>query len=87
MRPDGGGRVGGGKNRVGGGSSTDRDNDKQDADGNRRCCPRTRRATTAVAMMTMAGKRGGEATARRLQVDDEATEMRRQSDMAPARAS
>jgi hypothetical protein len=38
-------------------------------------------------MMTMAGKRGGEAMARRLQGDDEATEMRRQSNMAPARTS
>jgi hypothetical protein len=33
------------------------------------------------------GERGGEAKARRLQGEDEATEMRRQSDMAPAQAS
>jgi len=35
-------------------------------------------------MMTIAGERGGEATVRRLQSDDEVTE--RQSAMAPARA-
>jgi hypothetical protein len=91
MLSDGCGGVGSGKNGVGGGSSTDRDNDDNDANGNhhRRPCPRhrPRRVTTAVEMMTMAGKRGGEATARRLQGDDEATEMQRQLNMAPARAS
>jgi hypothetical protein len=91
MRSDGCGGVGSGKNGVGGGSSTDRDNNDNDANGNRRRRPRpchhSRRAATAVAMMTMTGERGGEATARRLQGDDEATEMRRQSNMAPARAS
>jgi hypothetical protein len=38
-------------------------------------------------MMTMAGERGGEATVRRLQGEDEVMEMQRQSDRAPARAS
>ena len=67
----------------------DRDNDGHDASGDRSCRrrPRPHRAATAVAMMTMAGKRVGEATARRLQGEDEATEMQRQSDMAPAQAS
>jgi hypothetical protein len=37
----------------------------------------------AVAMMTIAGERGGEATARRLQRDDEV--MERQWAMAPVR--
>ena len=76
-RPDGG---------IDGGSSTDRDNNDHNADGNRRhrCRPRPFRAATAVATMTIAGKRGGEATVRRLQSDDEVTE--RQSAMAPARA-
>ena len=78
---------GGGKNNIGGGSSTDRDNDDHDVDGNRHCRPCPRRATTAVAMMTMAGERGGEATVRRLQGEDEVMEMQRQSDRAPARAS
>ena len=92
MRPDGGGGVGGGgvgggKNGVGGGSSMDRDNKDHDADGNRRCRPCPRRVATAVGMMTMAGKRGGEATVKRLQGDDEVMEMRRQSDMAPAQAN
>ena len=40
-----------------------------------------------VAMMFMEGKREGEAIVRRLQGDDEATEMGRQSDVAPAWAS
>jgi len=69
-----------------------------DADGNcrPRCCPRG--AATADVMMTMAGERGGEETARqgdgeatatatrrrrRRQGNDEATRMRRQSAMAP----
>jgi hypothetical protein len=90
-RSDGCDGVGSGKNGVGGGSSTDRDNDDNDANGNCRCRPRprhcSRQAATAFAMMTLAGERGGEATARQLQGDDEATEMRRQSNMAPARAS
>jgi hypothetical protein len=79
MRPDGG---------VGGGSSTNRDNDDHNADGNRRhrCHPCPRRAAMVVAMMTIVGKRGGEVTARRLQGDDEVTEMQGQSAMAPARA-
>jgi hypothetical protein len=38
-------------------------------------------------MMTMVGERWGEAMARQLQGKDEAAEMRRQSDMAPAQAS
>jgi hypothetical protein len=42
---------------------------------------------TAVEMMTMVDERGGESTARRLLGGDEATEIRRQSNMAPARAS
>ncbi len=41
----------------------------------------------AVAMMTMAGERGGETTARQLQGEDEATEMQKQLNMAPAQAS
>ena len=91
-RSDGCGGVGSGKNGIGGGSSTDRDNDDNDANGDRRRRPchrhRSRRAATAVAMMTMVGKRGGKATARQLQGNDEAIEMqRRQSNMAPARAS
>jgi hypothetical protein len=91
-RLDSCGGVGSGKNGVGGGSSTDRDNDDNDANGDRRRRRprprhRSRRAATAVAMMTMAGERGGEATARRLQGNDEATEMQRQSNMAPAGAS
>ena len=66
-----------------------------DADGDRRRrrCPRGA-ATDVDVMMTMAGERGGEATARRrrgdgeamarrLQDNDEATRMRRQSAMAP----
>ena len=92
-RSDGCGGVGSGKNGVGGGggSSTNRDNDDNDANGDRRRRPchrhRSRRAATAVAMMTMVGKRGGKATARQLQGNNEATEMRRQSNMAPVRAS
>ena len=65
----------GGKNGVGGGSSTNRDNDNHDADSNRRHRPCPRRAATAVAMMTMAGDRGGEATVRRLQGNNEVMEM------------
>ena len=88
---DGCGGVGSGKNGVGGGSNTDRDNGDNDANGDRRCRlhprHRSRREVTAVEMMTMAGERGGEATARQLQGDDKATEMRRQSNMAPERAS
>jgi len=84
MLPDGGGRVGSGKNDVSGGSSTDRDNDGHDVDVDcrrrRRCRPRARRTATALVMMTMAGERGGKATARRMQDEDEA---RRQSYMAP----
>jgi hypothetical protein len=73
--------VGSGKNGVGGGSSTNRDNDDHDVDGD---C----RRQTVVAMMTsMSGERGGEATVRRLQGNVEATEMQRQSDMAPVHAS
>jgi hypothetical protein len=34
---------------------------------------------TAVTMMTMAGERGGEVTAKQLQGNNEATRMRRQS--------
>ena len=89
---DGCGGVGSRKNGIGGSSSTDRDNDDNDANGDH-CCRRprprhrSRQAATAVAMMTMAGERGGEATASRLQGDDEVTEMRRQSNMAPAGAS
>jgi hypothetical protein len=66
-----------------------RDNNGRNADGDRhhRLRPRPCWVATAVAMMTMAGERGGEAMARRLQGKDEATEMRRQSDMAPAQAS
>ena len=84
--PDGVGGVGGGKNGVGGGSSKNRDNDGRDANGDRRRCPRPRpcQAATAVAMMTMAGIRGGKAMARQLQGEDEVTEMQRQSDMVPA---
>ncbi len=76
-RPDGG---------VNGGSSTDRDNNDHNTDGNRRHRrrPRPRRVAAAVAMMTIAGERGGEATARQLQSGDEVTE--RQSATAPARA-
>jgi len=78
-RPDGG---------VGGGSSTNRDNNDHDADGDhqhhRRPCPR--RAATVVAMMKIAGQRGGKELARQLQGNDEVTEMRRQSAMVPARA-
>ena len=55
----------------------------QDADGDRRCQPRPCGAATADAMMTMAGERGDEATARRLQGNDEAARMQRQSAMAP----
>ena len=88
---DGCGGVGSRKNGIGGSSSTDRDNDDNDANGDRRRRPRpghqSRRAATVVAMMTMTGERGGEATARQLQSNDEAMEMRRQSNMAPARAS
>ena len=57
VRPDSGDGVGGGKNGVSGGSNIYRDNDDHDADGDRRRRP----------MMTMAGERGGEVTARRLQ--------------------
>jgi hypothetical protein len=48
-----------------------------DADGDRRRrrCPRG--AATADVMMTMAGKRGGEATARRRRGDGEATTRQR----------
>jgi len=39
-------------------------------------------------MMTMAGhQRGGEVTTRQLQDKDEATEMRRQSDMEPGQVT
>jgi hypothetical protein len=41
----------------------------------------------AVVMMTMAGKRGDEAMARRQQGKDKGTEMRRQLIMVPAQAS
>ena len=75
MRPDGGGGVGGGKNGVSGGSSMDRDNKDHNADGNRRCRPCPRQVATAVGMMMMVGKRGGKATMKRLQGDDEVTEM------------
>jgi hypothetical protein len=55
-----------------------------DADGDRRRrrCPRGA-ATDVDVMMTMAGKRGGKATARRVQGNDNATRMRRQSAMVP----
>ena len=90
-RSDSCGGVSSGKNGVGGGSSMNRDNDDNDANGDRRRRPRPRPrshwAATAVAMMTIAGEREGKATARRLQGDDEATEMRWRSNMAPARAS
>jgi hypothetical protein len=90
-RSDGCGGVGSGKNGVGGGSSTDRDNDDIDANGDRHRRPRPRHRScqevTAVEMMTMVDERGGESTARRLLGGDEATEIRRQSNMAPARAS
>ena len=48
-----------------------------DADGDRRCrrCPRG--AATVDVMMTMAGKRGGEATARRWRGDGEVTTRQR----------
>ena len=71
-RSDSCGTAGSWKNGVSDGSSTDRDNDDTDANGDccRRPCPRhrscSRRAEMAVVMMTMAGKKGGEATARRL---------------------
>ena len=76
-RPDGG---------VDGGSSNNRENNNHNADGNRRHHRRSRPhlAVTAVTMMTIASERGGEATARRLQSNDEVTE--RQLSMAPARA-
>ena len=90
-RSDSCGGVSSGKNGVGGGSSMDRDNDDNDANGDRRRRPRplpcSHWAATAVAIMTIAGEREGKATARRLQGDDEATEMRWRSNMAPARAS
>ena len=40
----------------------------------------------AVVMMTVAGKRGGEAMVRRLQGNDKKTEMQGQSAMVPAQA-
>jgi hypothetical protein len=48
-----------------------------DADGDhrRRCCPRG--VATVDVMMTMAGERGGEATARRWQGDGKATTRQR----------
>ena len=59
-----------------------------DTNGDHRCrrCPHG--AATAVVMMTIAGERGGDATARRRgqQGDDKVTEMRRQSAMVPALA-
>ena len=66
---DGGKGDGGGKNGVGGGSSTGRGITTYDADGDhrRRHCPRG--AATADVMMTMAGKRGGEAIARQRRGD------------------
>ena len=78
-RPDGG---------IGGGSSTGRDNNDHDADGDRsrRRRRRPHRAAMAVVMMTIAGERGGEAMVRRLQGNDEKTEMQGQSAMAPAQA-
>ena len=65
-----------------------------DADGDRRCRPRGVATVDVDVMMTMAGKRGGEATARQwrgdgeatarpVQGNDEATRMQRQSAMAP----
>jgi hypothetical protein len=76
-----------------------------DADGDRRrrCCPCGAATVDMDVMMTMAGKRGGEATARRrrgeastrqqqgeykamtrrVQGNEEATRMQRQSAMAP----
>ena len=89
MLPDGGSGVDSGKNGFDGVSSTDRDNNDHNADGDRRCRrrPRPLQAAMAVAMMTMAGERGDETTVRQLQGEDEAMEMRRQSDMAPAQAS
>ena len=53
---------------------TDRDNEDHDTDSDCRCrghCPK--RTAMAVAMMMIAGKRGGHAMARRLQGKDEAT--------------
>ena len=63
----------GGKNGVGGGSSTGRDK-TYDADGDRhrRRCPRGA-ARDVKVMITMAGERGGKATARRRRGDGEAT--------------
>ncbi len=53
---------------AGGGSCTERDKDNHDADGNCHCHPRCHSpwAATAVTMMTIAGKRGGKTTVRRL---------------------
>ena len=73
-RPDGG---------VGGSSSTDRDNNDHDADGDRRHCRRPRPppwAVTAIAVMTIVGKRGGEATARQQQGDGKAKARQRRGD-------
>jgi len=49
-----------------------------DADGDRRrrCCPRA--ASTSDVLMTMAGERGGEATARRRRGNGEVTTRQRQ---------
>ena len=51
---------------VGGGSSTNRDSNDDNADGDHHHCRRSRlcRVVKAVVMMTIMGKRGGEATAR-----------------------
>ena len=62
---------------VHGDSCTDRGNDNHNADVNHCCRPRPHplRAVMAVVMMTIAGERGGEAMARRLQGNNEASEM------------
>ena len=57
-----------------------------DADGNCRCQPRCCRMATVVTRMMMAGESGGKVRAMRLQGNNEATRMQRQSAMAPARA-
>ena len=85
MLPDSSGGVGSGKNGIGGGSSTDRDN----------TTTMLMAIAVPVAVPILSspggdgarnvddgGHKGGEATARRLQGEDEATEMRMQSDMA-----
>ncbi len=62
---NGGSGDGGKKNGVGRGSSTGRDNDLR--------CRWPRGAVTADVMMTIAGDRGGKATARQRRGDGKAT--------------